>query len=267
MKVCVLGPGGTFSHEAALLHDRDAEIIFENTIYDVFDALDKGKADVSVVPLENATSGVVGETLDSLLSFSLKIRKVIFLRIVHNLVGTKKENIKRLFVHPQTHEQCRNYIRKNFRGAEIIYTSSNSASAKLAEGKNDGAIVPTLAAELYGRNILERGVEDNGSNATQFAVLDKEYGKRTGNDRTYIVLGCVDRPGILYEILGVFAKRKINLSKIDSRPNKKKMGEYIFYLEFSGHPEDREIAEVMKELRGCVAFLSVLGGYPVGDVV
>lgn len=263
MKISMLGPEGTFSHEAGLLYETNADFVFVNTIYDVFDAVSSGKSDVAVVPIENSTSGTVGETLDALLEFDLKISKIIYLKINHNLVGFEKKNICRLYIHPLAHAQCRNYIRKNFNGVEIIHTSSNAASAKLAVNDGDGAIVPSLAVQLYRKNVLEKNVEDNGTNTTLFAVIGREYAARTGNDRTFIVFNCVDRPGILYDVLGVFAKKGINLSKIESRPNKK-MGEYIFYLEFGGHAEDEVVKEVLDELKPMVVFLRLIGSYPVG---
>ncbi len=265
MNISILGPEGTFSHEAALVYKKDAHLLFENTIYDVFDALDKGRSPVSIVPFENSTSGSVGETLDAFLEFDVKISNIMCLRISYNLVGGKKGEIKRLYVHPLAHAQCRGYIRKNFAGAEVVHTSSNAASARLAENRCEGAIVSELAAQVYQKNIIESKVEDSGRNVTLFAVLSNGYSKRTGNDMTFIVFDCVDRPGILYEILGLFAERGINLSKIESRPNKRKMGEYVFYLEFSGHPDDAAVVEVLKGLKRKTVFLKVLGAYPAGE--
>ncbi len=265
MNISILGPEGTFSHEAALVFDKRAHLLFENTIYDVFDALDKGRSLVSIVPFENSTSGSVGETLDALLEFDVKISNMMCLRISYNLVGGKKEEIKRLYVHPLAHAQCREYIRKNFGGAEVVHTSSNAASAKLAKSRCVGAIVPGLAARVYQKNIIESKVEDRRQNVTLFAVLSNGYSKRTGNDMTFIVFDCVDRPGVLYEILGLFAEKGINLSKIESRPNKRKMGEYVFYLEFGGHPDDVAVMEVLERLKRKTVFLKVLGGYPAGE--
>ncbi len=264
MKISVLGPCGTFSHEAALVHDKAAQFLFENTIYDVFDALSSGRADGAVVPLENSVSGSVGETLDALLEFDLKVNRVVFLDVVHNLVGNAKKDIRRLYVHPLAHAQCREYLRGNFSGAEIVHTSSNAASAKLLKESFEGAIVPGVAAQIYEKNIIEKSVQDRGQNVTLFGVLGKSYAKRSGNDRTFIVFDCVDRAGILYEILGLFAKAGINLSKIESRPNKRKMGEYIFYVEFCGHPHDEVVSGVISLLKKKVVFLKVLGAYPAG---
>ncbi len=264
MKISVLGPAGTFSHEAGLACCKDAQFLFENTIYDVFGALSCGKSDAAVVPLENSVSGRVDETLDALLEFDLKISRVISLNVDHNLVGRDKKSIKRLYVQPQAHAQCREYVRKNFGGVEVVHTSSNAVSARRAKGVSEGAIVSRLAAQIYKKNIIEKSVQDRGQNVTLFAVLGKEYGRRTGSDRTFIVFDCVDRPGILYEVLGLFAKRNINLSRIESQPNKRKIGEYIFYLEFGGHAEDEMTVEVLKEVKNRAVFLKVLGAYPAG---
>ncbi len=263
MKVSVLGPGGTFSHEAGIAYCKDARFLFENTIYDVFDALSSGKSDAAVVPLENSVSGSVGESLDALLEFDLKVKRVVFLDVVHNLVGHAKKDIRRLYVHPLAHAQCREYVRRNFSGAEIVHTSSNAASAKLVKESFDGAIVPGVAAKIYGKKVIDEGVQDNkGQNVTLFGVLGKDYAEKSGDDKTFIVFDCVDRAGILYDILGLFAKAGINLSKIESRPNKRKMGEYIFYVEFCGHPRDEVVSGVISLLKRKVVFLKVLGAYP-----
>ena len=263
MKISVLGPVGTFSHEAGLVYCKDAQFLFEDTIYDVFDALSSGRVDAAVVPLENSVSGSVGESLDALLEFDLNVKRVVFLDVRHNLVGNAKKDIKRLYVHPLAHAQCREYVRRNFSGVEIVHTSSNAVSATLVKEPFDGAIVPGVAAKIYGKKVIDEDVQDTrGQNVTLFGVLGKGYGNKTGNDRTFIVFDCVDRAGILYEILGLFAKAGVNLSKIESRPNKRKMGEYIFYVEFYGHPQDEVVLRVIDELKGKVAFLKVLGAYP-----
>ncbi len=264
MKISVLGPEGTFSHEAALIYSKSAQFLFENTIYDVFDALYSGKSDAAIVPLENFISGSVGESLDALLEFNLKVNKVLFLDVQHNLIGHAKNDIKKLYVHPQAHAQCREYIRKNFQSAEIVHTSSNAASARLANESFEGAIVPLLAAQVYGKKVIDENVQDNGQNVTLFAVLGKSHAKKSRDDRTFIVFDCVNRAGILHEILGLFAKAGINLFKIESRPNKRKMGDYIFYVEFHGHPEDEIVSDVIDELKKKTRFLKILGAYPAG---
>ncbi len=266
MKIATLGPEGTFSHEAVLRYNSKVTIIFTNTLRDVFEAVAKNKATLGVVPIENSIAGTVGQTLDYLMSFDLKIRDEEILPINHNLVGFGKINdIKVLYLHPQTYEQCELFIKKNFPKVEIIYTTSNGKSAEIIAQMKDklkASIIPKIAAEIYKLKILKKDVQDNRFNVTRFFAIAKSDGKKTGYDRTSIaVYPQIDRPGLLYEMLGQFAKRKINLTKIESRPSKGKLGDYIFYIDFQGHKTEKHVADALKKLEED-AFVTVLGSYP-----
>lgn len=266
MKIATLGPEGTFSHEAVLRYNNKAGILFTETVMDAFEDVAHSKADLGVVPIENSIAGTVGQTLDYLMKFELKIKAEELVPISHNLAGFGKiSDIKVLYLHPQTYEQCELFIKKNLPKAEIMQTSSNGKSADIIAKSKDKAkasIIPKIAADIYKLKILKRDVQDNRFNITRFFVIGHEDSKKTGYDRTSIaVYPQVDRPGLLHEMLGEFANRKINLTKIESRPSKGKLGDYIFYVDFQGHKTEKHIAEVLRKLEE-MAFVTVLGSYP-----
>lgn len=266
MKIATLGPEGTFSHEAVLKYDKKVSILFIDTIRDVFEAVADGKAGLGIVPIENSIAGTVGQTLDYLMLFGLKIKAEELLPINHYLVGFGKiRDIKILYLHPQTYEQCELFIKKNLPKTEIIQTSSNGKSAEIvakSKDKTKASIIPKIAADIYKLKILKKDIQDNRFNVTRFFVIGNSDNRKTGCDRTSIaVYPQVDRPGLLYEMLGQFAKRKINLTKIESRPSKGKLGDYIFYIDFEGHKSERHAAEALKRIEESF-FVAVLGSYP-----
>ena len=266
MKIATLGPEGTFSHEAVLKYEKNAGMIFTNTIRDVFEAVVRNKADLGVVPIENSIAGTVGQTLDCLMQFNLKIKAEEILPISHNLVGFGKINdIKVLYLHPQTYEQCELFINKTMPKAELIQTSSNGKSAEIianSKDKTKASIIPKIAVDIYNLKVLKVDVQDNRFNVTRFFVIAKDYSKKTGCDKTSIsIKPQIDRPGLLYEILGQFAKRNINLTKIESRPSKGKLGDYIFYIDFEGHKSEKNVADALKKLEK-TGFVTMLGSYP-----
>ncbi len=266
MKVATLGPEGTFSHEAVLGRNKKAEIVFKDTVWDVFEAVSRDDVDEGIVPIENSISGTIGLTSDSLMEFDLNIISEIVLPIDHNLVGFDAiKNIETLYVHPSTYEQCEKFIRKNLKGIKIIQTNSNAASAKLISDQKDrtqAAIVPKEAVGIYKLKIIKKSIQDNEFNVTRFLVLSKKEAEKTGRDRTSIVIyPQIDAPGLLYGLLGAFSKRDINLTKIESRPSKGKLGDYIFYIDLQGYKGDIKVEEAFKEIKESF-FLKVLGSYP-----
>lgn len=266
MKAATLGPEGTFSHEVSLKCIKKGQILFADTVREVFEMVADGKADVGIVPVENSIAGTIGQTLDLLMEFKLKIKAEEVLPISHNLVGFGNMNdIKTLYLHPQTYEQCEIFIRKNLPKAEILQASSNGKSAEIvakAKDKSKASIIPKIAAGIYRLNILKKDVQDSRFNVTRFFVIGKGDNKRTGYDRTSIAIyPQVDRPGLLHDILGEFAKRKINLTKIESRPSKGRLGDYIFFIDFQGHKSEKNAAEAIEGIKKS-AFVDVLGCYP-----
>ncbi|MBI2559415.1 prephenate dehydratase [Candidatus Woesearchaeota archaeon] len=266
MRIATLGPEGTFSHEAALKYDGKADLAFVNTIRDVFDMVSKGKAGLGIVPIENSIAGTVGQTLDFLMQFCLKIKAEEVLPINHYLVGFGAiGDIRHIYIHPQTFEQCELFIKKNMPKAEMIQTSSNGKSAEMlskSKDKSKAAIIPKIAVDFYKLKVLKKDVQDNRFNVTRFFAISKDDAKKTGYDRTSIaVYPQVDRPGLLHEMLGHFAKNGINLTKIESRPSKGKLGDYIFYIDFQGHKSEKNVADALKKLEES-AFVTLLGSYP-----
>lgn len=268
MKIATLGPKGTFSHQAALEYSPKAEVIFKKTIYDVLKSVSQNETDFGVVPLENSISGTMGQTLDSLMDFDLKIKDEEIVPVKHNLAAYNEEakEIKKIYCHPQTYAQCEKFIVKNYPQADIIETSSNGKSAEiLAQSchNDEAAIVPKLAVQIYNLKIIKENVQDNPFNVTRFIILSqKDETKPTGYDRTSIaVYPQIDRPGLLYDLLSEFASRKINLSKIESRPAKGKLGDYIFFIDFQGHILEDSVKEALKALEK-LAFVKVFGSYP-----
>ncbi len=265
MKIATLGPEGTFSHEAVREYDDKATILFTDTIREIFELISKNKASLGFVPVENSISGTVNQTLDYLNDFRVKIKAERILPISHYLAGFGKANqIKALYVHSQTYEQCEIFIRKNLPKAEIIQTLSNGKSAEVvakSQDKRIASIVPKIAVKIYKLKVLKK-IQDSKINVTRFFIIAKSYGKKTGHDKTSIaIFPQNDRPGLLHNMLGEFAKRNINLTKIESRPSKNRLGEYIFYIDFEGHKSDKNVVETLKKI-GQIAAVKVLGSYP-----
>lgn len=264
-----LGPAGTYTEEAALLYDPGVELRPCPSITAVGLAVASGDTGHGVVPIENSIEGSVNFTLDLLVSqASIYIRNEIVLPIDHFLMGkpgTRLADVEVVFSHPQALAQCRDYLERNFANA----ARSASLSTALAVGDAMGsdmpaaAIAPRHSAELYGAEILDSGIQDVAANVTRFVVLSKEDHSRTGNDKTSLFFTFEqDAPGQLYAVMGEFAKREINLAKIESRPTKRSLGQYVFFVDCDGHREDPLLSEAIEAVRGKVSSLRVMGSYP-----
>ena len=265
MSIAYLGPEATFTHQAAIQRfGSSLHYASQKSIADVFSEVSKRRADYGVVPVENSTEGVVTHTLDMFADSDLKIVAQIVLPIQQCLLGKcPKSRIRRLYVHPQTLAQCRIWLHRNLPHAELIETSSNARSAELAaKEKQSGAIAGLLAAEKYGLPVLEHDVQDNAANATRFLVLGRKGPPATGHDRTSIMFSIADRVGALHSSLAPFRRYKINMTKIESRPSKRKAWEYFFFVDFDGHQDDRTVARAIHELQKHCNFVKVLGSYP-----
>jgi len=265
MNIAYLGPEATFTHQAAIQRfGSSLGYAPQNSIADVFSEVAKGRADYGVVPVENSTEGVVTHTLDMFADSDLKIVSQIVLPIQQCLLSRfPKRRLQRLYVHPQTLAQCRVWLHRNLPQIELIETSSNARSAELAaREKYTGAIAGVLAATKYGLPILEHNVQDNAANATRFLVLGRKGPPPTGRDRTSIMFSIADKIGALHASLAPFRRSKINMTKIESRPSKRKAWEYFFFVDFDGHQEERAVAKAIRELRKHCNFVKVLGSYP-----
>lgn len=266
LSIAYLGPEATFTHQAAIRRfGSSLYYAAQKTIADVFNDVQKGRADYGVVPVENSTEGVVTHTLDMFVDSDLKIVSQIILPIQYCLARAPKaaENIKRLHIHPQALGQCRRWVQQNLPGAEILEASSNARSAELAS-KDRGAAAVTgfLAAERYGLEILDQDIQDNSANATRFLVLGRQCSPPTGQDRTSLMISVTDKVGALHEALAAFRRAKINLTKIESRPSKRKAWEYFFFIDCDGHAEDKKVATAIKNLSKHCNFVKILGSYP-----
>jgi chorismate mutase/prephenate dehydratase len=265
MRIAYLGPEATFTHQAAIKRfGSSLRYQPQKTITDVFNEVSKNRADCGVVPIENSTEGVVTHTLDMFVDSDLKIVSQIVLRVQHCLLSdSKKSTLKKLFAHPQALAQCRAWVQNNLPRVEIIETSSNARSAELAaKEKGSGAIAGQLASEKYGLGVLEYDIQDNAANATRFLVLGRQCSPPTGHDRTSIMLSLVDKVGALHRALAAFRRFRINMTKIESRPSKRKAWEYFFFIDCDGHFSDHKVAKAIGELEQQCSFVKVLGSYP-----
>jgi len=265
LTVAYFGPEATFTHQAAIRRfGSSLRYSAQKTIADVFAEVSKNRADYGVVPVENSTEGVVTHTLDMFVDSDLKIVAQIILPIQQCLLGnSRRSQIRKLFVHPQSLAQCRGWIQNNLPHVEIIETSSNARSAEMAaKEKNTAAIAGVLAAEKYGLDVMELDIQDNAANATRFLVLGRQCSPPTGKDRTSLMVIITDRVGALHHALAAFRRSRINLTKIESRPSKRKAWEYFFFIDCDGHMQDRKVAKAMDLLEQECSFVKVLGSYP-----
>ncbi len=268
MTIAYFGPEATFTHQAAI-QKFGASLKYspQKTIADVFSEVSKCSADYGVVPVENSTEGVVTHTLDMFVDSELKVVSQIVLPVQQCLMSnTPRARIKKLYVHPQSLAQCRGWIQNHLPRVEIIETSSNARSAELAAGeKGVAAIAGLLAAEKYRLRVLEQDIQDNAANATRFLVLGRQCSPPTGDDRTSLMLSVADKAGALHEAIAAFRRHKINMTKIESRPSKRKAWEYFFFIDCEGHAQDRRVAAAIRLLSRHCNFVKVLGSYPDTD--
>ena len=273
MTVAYLGPEATFTHQASIQKfGSSLNYVAQRTIADVFSEVSKHRADYGVVPVENSTEGVVTHTLDMFVESDLKIVAQIVLPIQYCLAGRGKlSEVRRLFVHPQALGQCRLWVREKLPDADIYEASSNAQAAERASqatgraARANAAITGLLAAEKYQLPIIERDIQDFASNATRFLVLGRQCGPSTGRDRTSLMLSIADKVGALHHTLEPFRKSKINMTKIESRPSKRKAWEYFFFVDCDGHQDDRPVAKAIAGLGDVCNFVKVLGSYPNGE--
>jgi chorismate mutase/prephenate dehydratase len=270
MSIAYLGPEATFTHQAAIRRfGSSLKYVAQKTIADIFTEVSKGRADYGVVPVENSTEGVVTHTLDMFVDSDLKIVSQIVLPIQYCLAAkskTAKAKIQKIYVHPQALGQCRSWIQKHLPHVEILEASSNARSAELAaKDKSAAAVTGFLAAGKYGLEILEQDIQDNAANATRFLVLGRTCSPPTGSDRTSLMISVSDKVGALHEAIAAFRRYKINMTKIESRPSKRKAWEYFFFIDCAGHAQDRVVAKAIKLLGAHCNFVKVLGSYPDAD--
>jgi chorismate mutase/prephenate dehydratase len=267
LKVSFQGERGAYSENAIhAFFGEDVEVNPCKDLTEVFQMVKNKETNYGVVPIENSLEGSVNQTYDLFLNYNLKVKGEIIIRISHCLIanpGTKISSVKTVYSHPQALAQSRIFL-ENCK-CKLIPTYDTAGSVKMIKDKalkNAAAIASERAAKLYGMTILAKEIEDNQTNFTRFFVISQKDSQKTGEDKTSIIFASSHTPGALYSALGEFAKRKINLTKIESRPTKQKPWEYNFYLDFEGHRTEPRCSEVLKVLEKNYAFLKVLGSYP-----
>ncbi|HEX3030632.1 MAG TPA: prephenate dehydratase [Bacillota bacterium] len=272
-----LGPEGTYSQLALQVYlgrlgvEETPAILALPTIAGVVEWAAANPANLALVPLENSLEGAVTQTLDLLANpdCPLKIRGELILSVSHHLLvrpGTRLEQIKQVLSHPQALGQCREYLNKMLPGAALLPTASTAEAATIvgnSETHHLAAIGNLRAAEANGLIALQSNIQDGENNCTRFIVLGHENHPQTGQDKTSIVFTTPDRPGALYHVLGVLTEADINLSKIESRPTKRRLGEYLFHLDLEGHVQDRKLTSALRELANHTSWMKILGSYPI----
>ena len=268
-QVAYLGPAGTFTEAAALQYDRQAQLIPFHSIAAVAAAVASGVVEEGVVPIENSLEGSVTDTLDLLIhDYDLSIRTEMVIPIEHCLLikpGGSAQEVGLIYSHPQALAQCRRFIEGRFPNAQAIAALSTAAAVEdmLASPSPSSAIATSRAAEIYGAEILDQGIQDSSANHTRFVVLAHHDHPPTGRDKTSLCFSFDDdRAGILYSVMGHFASRNINLAKVESRPNKQGLGRYIFLVDLEGHREDEIVREALARVKDQVSTLKIFGSYP-----
>jgi len=263
------GERGAYSEEAAtMFFGRSVVTKPCRTVKEVFQSVEEKSAEYGIVPAENSLEGSINQTYDLLLETSLKIRGEVKVRVRHCLMaipGTKLDELRVVYSHPQALAQCASFLQKL--GLETIPAYDTAGSAKMLIDKQlkAGAIASERAAEIYGLKVLRKGIEDFPENFTRFFVLGRTDVSPTGKDRTSIVFATTHTPGSLHSALGELASRQINLTKIESRPIRGTPWEYNFFVDFEGHQNDSKVSEAINVLRNSTAMLKILGSYPRAD--
>jgi chorismate mutase/prephenate dehydratase len=265
LEVAFLGPEGTFTQAAALKQfGHSVKTVAMDSIDDVFREVEAGAADHGVVPVENSTEGVISHTLDMFQGSRLSICGEVELRIHHHLLAKNSDiKIERVLAHQQALAQCRGWLDLHLPEAEHVAVGSNSEAARLvSEDANAAAIASGMAAELYGLTILEHNIEDEPDNTTRFLVIGKQQALPGGHDKTSLLISVRNKPGALYAMLEPMAKHDISMTRIESRPSRQAMWEYVFYIDVEGHREDAAVAKVLDALEQEAFAVKVLGSYP-----
>jgi chorismate mutase/prephenate dehydratase len=268
LKIAYLGPQASFTNLAAMKKfGSQVDYIACNNIADIFLEVEKGSADYGVVPIENSIEGAISHTLDVFVDSDLKICSQVILEITHNLLANcAKNKIHTVYSNPYVFGQCRIWLQKNLPNARLKDVSSTTRAAEMAkQTKNTAAIASLLASKVYGLKVLASGIQDLSHNVTRFLVIGKNVALRTGRDKTSLFFSIKDRVGALYEMLLPFRKYGVNLTKIESRPSKKKTWEYYFFVDILGHQDDALIKKALNELERKCSYLKILGSYPIGE--
>ncbi len=268
LKVAYLGPEGTFTQAAVLKHfGASVRALPLAAIDEVFHEVEGGVADFGVVPIENSSEGTVNHTLDMFLSSGLKICGEAELRISHCLMGKMSDfkAVKRVCAHPQALAQCRAWLDEQLPEAERIGVSSNAEGARRArDERGTAAIAGTAAAEIYGLNLLATEIEDRTDNTTRFLVVGRKLFGASGDDRTTLLVSAsdTDDSGALFQLLEPLAQHRVNMTRIESRPSRRRKWDYVFFIDIEGHVSDPQVVKALAALESRASLFKVLGSYP-----
>ncbi len=275
LSIAFLGPLGTYTEEAALKQfGQGRHAIVCGTIDEVFRMLEADQADYAVVPVENSTEGAVGLTLDLLLSSSLKVCGEVTLPIHHCLLSKQTDinQISHVFSHGQSLSQCHQWLNKNLPTAQREAVTSNAFAAKMihdlvaTDGTFAAAIASKRAAELFDLNVLASNIEDDPKNTTRFLVLGKHDVAASGKDKTSLALTTKNKPGAMFDLLEPLSRHGVSMTKLESRPSKQGLWDYVFFIDIEGHQTDQKVAAALAELASRASVIKVLGSYPVAVV-
>jgi len=267
LKIGYLGPEGTFSEQAVRKHFGHAAYGLPlGSIEEVFQEVAAGHADFGVVPVENSGQGMIQVTLDMFLTSDARICGEVELRVhqcLHSMAA-RLEDVKRVYAHAQSLQQCKTWLRMNLPGVECEAVASNAEAARLArQGGGLAAIAGETAGKVYGLRTLAVGIEDRADNTTRFLVIGRSLFPPSGNDRTSLLVTVNDKPGALYDVLSPFATHGVSLNRIESRPAHSGKWQYAFFIDVSGHVQDEAVQAAVREIERSAAQLRVLGSYPV----
>lgn len=269
IKIAFQGERGAFSEVAAQeLIGKKFSALPCNSFEELFDKVESGKAKYGVVPIENSLVGSIHKNYDLLLERSLQVIGETQLRIVHCLIAPPNVTfgkISKVYSHPVALDQCRNFFKKNPGIAPISYydTAGSVKMLSVSGSTNSAAIAAPFAADIYKMKVLKKSIEDEKTNYTRFLLLSKKPLKFKGKAKTSIVFSMKNQPGILFKVLSVFALRDINLTKIESRPVRKKVWQYHFYIDFEGSVSEQHVKHALEHLEEITHFIKILGSYPM----
>lgn len=267
LAVAYFGPAGTYTQSAALKHfGHSVNTQAFASIEEVFREVEAGECQYGVVPVENSIEGVISHTLDSFMQSPLTICGEVELRIRHNLLSRAPslDKVERVYAHSQALAQCRHWLDHTLPKAERVAVSSNAEAARRAGAELGGtaAIAGEAAAELYGLSALASGIEDDPSNTTRFLIIGHQRVARSGDDKTTVLFSTPNKPGALYKVLGAFADAGVSMTRIESRPSRRGMWDYLFFVDLEGHADDAKVADALAHLKERAAMVKILGSYP-----
>jgi chorismate mutase/prephenate dehydratase len=268
LRIAFLGPEGTFTQAAALKHfGKSIHSIPLRAIDEVFREVEAGSADYGVVPVENSTEGVVNHTLDMFLQSPLRICGEVQMRINHHLItrAADLQSIHRIYSHRQSLAQCREWLDANLPRVEQIEVSSNGEAALRVRDQADAAAIAGQgAADIYELPTLVRNIEDEPNNTTRFLIIGAQPIQPSGDDKTALLVASLNRPGALFRLLEPLARNNVSMNRIESRPSRRGMWDYVFFIDLDGHAQDEPVARALAELREQASLFRVLGSYPRG---